>query len=170
MNSAIMEFGRMLRKSTNISTVKGSPTFAWAADGDIVIMGKAPEDFHGRVCSVKLPDEETPLFSRLYKDGENVLLGYMDDYDVWKSYPAETVTVLGEVLAVVHLCEPMERPKAETAWDKRVKRAAKDALKKFTYKDYEQLQKHHQSGRTFDTLAAAFSIGYQAGKKEAGPQ
>lgn len=97
-------------------------------------------------------------------------LGYMDNYDVWKSYPAEAVTVLGEVLAVVHLYEPMEPPKAETAWDKRVKRAVKDALRKFTYKDYEQLQKHHQSGRTFDTLAAAFSIGYQAGKKEAGTQ
>lgn len=169
MDKAIMEFGEMLMKSKTFSTVENSPIFAWAADGDIVILGEAPEDFNGRVCSVKLPDEESPLFSRIYKDGENVKLGYMDNFDVWETYPAEAVTVLYEVVAIVHLYGPMEH-KAATAWEKRVKLAVKDAAGKFTYSDYEQLQRHHQSGRTFDTLAAAFSIGYQAGKKEAGTQ
>ncbi len=133
-------------------------------------MGDVPEDFNGRVCSVKVPDHETPMFTRIYKDGDNVLLGYMDNYDVWKSYPADAVTVLSEVLAVVHQYGPAERPKAETAWEERVERAAEDALDKFLVEDYDQLCKHHRSGYTFETLAAAFSIGYQAGREEAGPQ
>lgn len=56
--SAIMQFGEMLTRSTNFFTTgAGGPIFAWAAPGDIVICGEAPEDFHGRVCSVKLSDE-----------------------------------------------------------------------------------------------------------------
>lgn len=42
----------------------------------------------------------------------------------------------------------------------------KAAIGKFTYQTYAQLLQHHVSGRNFETLAAAFSIGYQAGKKE----
>lgn len=168
-NRAIMEFGEMLTKMENIFTTgAGGPIFAWAAPGDIVICGKAPEDFDGRVCSVKFPDEETPLFCRLYKDGESVRVGYMDDYDIWKSYPADAVTIRYEVLAVVHQYGPMEPPKAESAWEKRVKLATGEALDKFSIEDYEQLRKHHRSGRTFETLAATFSIGYQAGRKETG--
>lgn len=123
MNScAIIQFGKMLTRSRYICTVGvGGPIFAWAAPGDIVICGEAPEDFHRRVCSVKFPDEENTLFCRLYKDGESVRVGYMDDYDIWKSYPANAVTIQYEVLAVVHQYGPMEPPKAETAWEKRVK-------------------------------------------------
>ena len=166
-SSAIIQFGEMLTKSENISTVgAGGPIFAWAAPGDILILGEAPEDFHGRVCSVKLPDEKTRMCCRLYKDGKNILMGYMDDYDIWKSYPADAVTIQYEILAVVHQYGPMEPPRAETAWEERVKEAARDALREFSLDDYEQLYKHHRSGRTFDTLAAAFSLGYEAGKKE----
>lgn len=168
-NSAIVKFGEMLNKLEDIHTAgAGGPIFAWAAPGDIVIEGKAPEDFDGRVCSVKLPDEAGPLLCRLYRDGENVRVGYMDDYDVWKSYPADAVTIRYEVLAVVHQYRPMEPPKAETAWEERVRLAAGEAVRKFSAEDYEQLVRHHKAGRTFDTLAAAFSIGYQAGRKEAG--
>ena len=79
-NKAIMEFGKMLTKVENISTTcAGGPIFAWAAPGDIVICGEAPEDFDGRVCSVKFPDEEKPMLCRLYRDGENVRVGFMDD-------------------------------------------------------------------------------------------
>lgn len=170
MNScAIIQFGKMLTRSRYICTVGvGGPIFAWAAPGDIVICGEAPEDFHGRVCSVKFPDEENTLFCRLYKDGESVRVGYMDDYDIWKSYPANAVTIQYEVLAVVHQYGPMEPPKAETAWEKRVKQATGDALHKFTLEDYYQLRDHHKSGHTFETLTAAFAIGYQTGKKEGG--
>lgn len=137
-NSAIIKFGKMLTKSKNILTAgAGGPIFAWAAPGDTVICGEAPEDFDGRVCSVKFPDEAAPLLCRLYRDGENVRVGFMDDYDVWKSYPADAVTIRYEVLAVVHQYGPVEPPKADTAWKNRVK------------------------------LAAAFSIGYQAGREEA---
>lgn len=164
-----MQFGEMLTKSKYICTVgAGGPIFAWAALGDIVICGEAPEDFHGRVCSVALPDEEKTYFCRLYKDGENILVGYMDDYDIWKSYPANAVTIRYEVLAVVHQYGPKERPKAETAWEKLVKQGIGDALQEFTFEDYTQLRAHHQDGRTYETLAAAFAIGYQAGKKEGG--
>lgn len=166
---AIMKFGEMLTKSENIFTAgAGGPIFAWAAPGDIVICGKAPEDFDGRVCSVKFPDEEKPLLCRLYRDGDNVRVGFMDDYDIWKSYPADAVTIRYEVLAVVHQYGPMEPPKAETAWEKRVKLAAEGALGKFSFADCAQLIQHHRSGRTVDTLTAAFSIGYQAGREEAG--
>lgn len=169
-NRAIMEFGEMLTKAENIFTAgAGGPVFAWAAPGDIVICGEAPEDFDGRVCSVKFPDEEKPLLCRLYRDGENVRVGFMDDYDIWKSYPADAVTIRYEVLAVVHQYGPMEPPKAETVWEKRVQQATtEEALDKFRFEDYAQLIQHHQSGRTFETLAAAFSIGYQAGREEAG--
>lgn len=168
-NNAIMKFGEMLTKSENIFTVGvGGPVFAWAAPGDIVICGKAPEDFDGRVCSVKFPDEETPLLCRLYKDGEDVRVGFMDDYDIWKSYSADAVTVRYEILAVVHQYGPAEPPKADTAWKERVKQAAEGALDKFLVEDYKQLIRHHRDGRTFETLAAAFSIGYAAGRKEAG--
>ena len=167
-NRAIMEFGKMLTKAENIFTAgAGGPIFAWTAPGDIVICGKAPEDFDGRVCSVKFPDEETPLLCRLSRDGENVRVGFMDDYGVWKSYPADAVTIRYEVLAVVHQYGPMEPPKAETAWEKRVKQATEEALGKFRFEDCAQLIKHHRSGRTPETLAAAFSIGYQAGREEA---
>lgn len=167
-NSAIVKFGEMLNKLEDIRTVgAGGPIFAWAAPGDIVICGKAPEDFDGRVCSVKFPDEAGPLLCRLYRDGENVRVGFMDDYDIWKSYPADAVTIRYEVLAVVHQYGPEELPKAETEWEQRVKWAAEDAMWKFSLWDYEQLIKHHKAGRTFDTLAAAFSIGYQAGREEA---
>lgn len=148
--------------------MRGGPIFAWAAPGDIVICGEAPEDFDGRVCSVKFPDEEKPMLCRLYRDGENVRVGFMDDYDIWKSYPADAVTIRYEVLAVVHQYGPIELPKAETAWEKRVKLAAEGALGKFCFEDYAQLIQHHRSGRTVDTLTAAFSIGYQAGREEAG--
>lgn len=168
-NRAIMEFGEMLTKMVNIFTTgAGGPIFAWAAPGDIVICGKAPEDFDGRVCSVKFPDEETPLLCRLYKDGENVRVGFMDDYDIWKSYPADAITIRYEVLAVVHQYGPMEQPKAETAWEKRVQQAAEGAFGKFCFEDCVQLIQHHRSGHTHETLAAAFSIGYQAGREEAG--
>ena len=120
------------------------------------------------MCSVKFPDEDTPLFCRLYKDGENVRVGYMDDYDIWKSYPADAVTIRYEVLAVVHQYGPMEPPKAVTEWKERVKQAAGDALEKFSFEDYAQLVKHHRDGHTIETLSAAFALGYQAGKKEAG--
>lgn len=167
-NSAIIKFGEMLTKSQNIFTAgAGGPIFAWAAPGDIVICGEAPEDFDGRVCSVKFPDEETPLLCRLYKDGENVRVGNMDDYDIWKSYLASAVTVEYEVLAVVHQYGPMEPPRSDTAWEKLVKQAIEDALGKFSFEDYEQLILHHQSGHPHETLAAAFSIGYQAGREEA---
>lgn len=167
--SSIMQFGEMLTKSKNITTAgAGGPIFAWAAPGDIVICGEAPEDFHGRVCSVKFPDEDTSLLCRLYRDGENVRVGYMDDYDIWKSYPADAITIRYEVLAVVHQYGPMNPPKAVTEWEERVKQAAGDALEKFSFEDYDQLVKHHRSGRTVDTLSAAFAIGYEAGKKEAG--
>ena len=168
-NRAIMEFGKMLTKSKNIFTIGvGGPIFAWAAPGDIVICGEAPEDFDGRVCSVKFPDEETPLLCRLYRDGENVRVGFMDDYDIWKSYPADAVTIRYEVLAVVHQYGPMAPPKAETAWEERVKLAVEEAGDKFSFADCARLIQHHQGGRTFETLAAAFSIGYQAGREEAG--
>lgn len=166
--SAIMEFGKMLAKSVNIFTTgEGGPIFAWAAPGDIVICGEAPEDFDGRVCYVKFPDEETPLLCRLYKDGENVRVGYMDDYDIWKSYPADAVSIRYEVLAVVHQYGPMEPPKDDTAWKERVKQAAEGALDKFNFDDYKQLITHHRDGRTFETLAAALSIGYETGRREA---
>ena len=168
-NRAIMEFGKMLTKSKDIFTVGvGGPIFAWAAPGDIVICGKAPEDFDGRVCSVKFPDEETPLLCRLYKDGENVRVSFMDNYDIWKSYPTDAVTICYEVLAVVHQYGPIEPPKAETEWERRVKLAVDEALGKFSFADCAQLIQHHRSGRTVDTLTAAFSIGYQAGREEAG--
>lgn len=167
-SSAIMQFGEMLTKSTNIFTTDvGGPIFSWAAPGDIVICGESPKDFHGRVCSVKFPDEDTPLLCRLYRDGENVRVGYMDDYDIWKSYPADAITIRYEVLAVVHQYGPMEPPMAVTEWEKRVKQAAEDALEKFSFGDYDQLVKHHRSGHTVETLSAAFALGYQAGKKEA---
>ena len=166
-DKAIMEFGKMLTESENIFKAgAGGPIFAWAAPGDIVICGKAPEDFDGRVCSVKLPDEAGPLLCRLYRDGENVWVCCMDDYDVWNAYPADAVTIRYEVLAVVHQYGPMEPPKADTAWEERVKLAAGEALAHFPFEDYEQLCRHHRSGRTFETLAAAFSIGYQAGREE----
>lgn len=168
MDSAIMKFGEMLMKSKNFSTVEKNPIFAWAEDGDIVLLGEAPEDFNGRVCSVELPGEEKPLLSRIYRDGEKVLLGYMDNYDVWASYPMEDVTIRYEVLAVVHLYGQKERPQAADAWEKRAAKAVKEAIGKFTYKTFEQLRQHHVSGHTFETLAAAFSIGYQAGKKAGG--
>lgn len=168
-NRAIMEFGEMLTKMENIFTTgAGGPIFAWAAPGDIVICGKAPEDFDGRVCSVKFPDEEAPLLCRLHKDGENVRVGFMDDYDIWKSYPADAITIRYEVLAVVHQYGPMEPPKAETAWEKRVQQATGGALGKFSFADCAQLIQNHRSGHTHETLAAAFSIGYQAGREEAG--
>lgn len=168
-NRAIMEFGKMLNKLEDIRTVgAGGPVFARAAPGDIVICGKAPEDFDGRVCSVKLPDEAGPLLCRLYRDGENVRVGFMDDYDIWKSYPADAITIRYEVLAVVHQYGPMEQPKAETAWEKRVQQATKEALGKFCFEDCAQLIRHHRDGHTHETLAAAFSIGYQAGREEAG--
>ena len=167
-NSAIMKFGEMLTNSRDIITVgEGGPVFAWAAPGDIVICGEAPEDFSGRVCSVKVPDMEKTILCRLYKDGENVRLCYMDDYEVWESYPAAAVTICHEVLAVVHQYGLMEPPKNDTAWKNRVKLAAEDALQKLYIEDCEQLIRHHRSGRTFETLAAAFSIGYQAGREEA---
>lgn len=168
MDSAIMKFGEMLMKSKSFSTAENGPIFAWAADGDIAILGEAPEDFNGRVCSVKLPDEEKPLFSRLYRDGEKVLLGYMDSYDVWKSCPLEDVTILYEVLAVVHQYGQKDRPQGADTWEKRTAKAVKAAIGKFTYQTYEQLLQHHVSGRNFETLAAAFSIGYQSGKKAGG--
>lgn len=168
-NRAIMEFGKMLTKAENIFTAgAGGPIFAWAAPGDIVICGEAPEDFDGRVCSVKFPDEEAPLLCRLYRDGENVRVGFMDDYDIWKSYPADAITIRYEVLAVVHQYGPMEPPKAETAWEERVKLATEGALGKFSFADCAQLIQHHKAGRTVDTLTAAFSLGYQAGREEAG--
>ncbi len=167
-SSAAMKFGEMLAKVENILTVgEGGPIFAWAAPGDIAICGKAPEDFNGRVCLVKFPDEETSMICRLYKDGENVRVGYMDDYDIWRSYPADAVTLRYEVLAVVHQYGPMEPPKDDTAWKNRVALAAWGALDKFCPEDYDQLRKHHRGGHTFETLAAAFSIGYQAGIDEA---
>ena len=168
MDSAIMKFGEMLIKSKNFSTVENGPIFAWAEDGDIAILGEAPEDFNGRVCSVELPGEEKPLFSRIYRDGEKVLLGYMDNYDVWTSYSLEDVTIRYEVMAVVHLYGQKERPQATDAWGKRTTKAVKEAISKFSYKTFEQLRQHHVSGHTFETLAAAFSIGYQAGKKAGG--
>lgn len=164
MNSAIMKFGEMLTQAKNFSTVEDGPIFAWAADGDIAILGEAPEDFDGRVCSVKIPGNEKPLLSRLYRDGKKVLLGYMDNYDVWASYPLEDVEIRYEVLAVVHLYGPKERPRAADAWEKRTKKAIKEAIGKFSYKTFEQLRQHHVSGNTFETLATAFSIGYQTGK------
>lgn len=165
--SSIMQFGEMLTKSVNFSTTgAGGPIFSWAAPGDIVICGEAPEDFHGRVCSVKFPDEDTPLFCRLYRDGENVRVGYMDDYDIWKSYLADAVTIRYEVLAVVHQYGPMDPPKAVTEWERRVRQAAGEALENFSFEDYDQLVKHHRGGHTVATLAAAFSIGYEAGKKK----
>ncbi|MDE7243940.1 MAG: hypothetical protein K2O18_08190 [Oscillospiraceae bacterium] len=168
-SSAIVEFGKMLAKVENILTVgEGGPIFAWAAPGDIAICGKAPEDFNGRVCLVKFPDEETSMICRLYKDGENVRVGYMDDYDIWKSYPADAITIRYEVLAVVHQYGSMELPKDDTAWKKRVELAAWGALDKFCLEDYDQLRKHHRGGHTFETLAAAFSIGFQAGIDETG--
>lgn len=167
-SSAIVKFGEMLTKAENIFTAgAGGPVFAWAAPGDIVICGKAPEDFDGRVCSVKFPDEETPLFCRLYRDGENVRVGFMDDYDIWKSYPADAATIQYEVLAVVHQYGPMEQPKAETEWEQRVKQATEEAWDKFLFEDYAQLIKHHQGGRTVETLTAAFSLGYEAGRGKA---
>ena len=168
-NKAIMEFGKMLTKVENISTTcAGGPIFAWAAPGDIVICGEAPEDFDGRVCSVKFPDEEKPMLCRLYRDGENVRVGFMDDYDIWKSYPADVVTIRYEVLAVVHQYGPMDPPKVETAWEGRVQQAIGEALEKFRFEDYAQLIRHHKDGRTHETLTAAFSLGYQAGREEAG--
>lgn len=168
-NRAIMEFGKMLTKAENIFTAgSGGPIFAWAAPGDIVICGEVPEDFDGRVCSVRFPDEETTMFCRLYRDGENVRVGFMDDYDIWKTYPAEAVTIRYEVLAAVHQYGPMKPPKVRTAWEKRVKLATGEALDHFSIEDYEQLRRHHMGGRTFETLAAAFSIGYQAGREENG--
>ena len=168
-NRAIMKFGEMLTKSKDIRTTgSGGPIFAWAAPGDIVICGEAPEDFDGRVCSVKLPDEETSLLCRLYRDGENARVGFMDDYDIWKSYPADVVTIRYEVLAVVHQYGPMDPPKVETAWEGRVQQAIGEALEKFRFEDYAQLIRHHKDGRTHETLTAAFSLGYQAGREEAG--
>lgn len=164
-----MKFGEMLTRSENIFTAgAGGPIFAWAAPGDIVICGKAPEDFDGRVCSVKFPDEDAPLLCRLYLDGANVRVGFMDDYDIWKSYPADDVTIRYEVLAVVHQYGPMEPPKADTAWEERVKLAIEEAWDKFSFADCAKLIRHHRGGRTYETLTAAFSIGYQAGREGAG--
>lgn len=165
MSKAIMQFGEMLSRSKCFATAEEGPMFAWAAPGDIVIEGEAPEDFNGRVCCVKVPDEEKPMFSRLYRDGEKVLLGYMDNFDVWKSYPVEDVTILYEVMAIVHQYGPKERPQAADAWEKRTAKAVKDAARRFSYKDYDRLRQGHKSGYTYDTLLAAFSIGYRAGKK-----
>ena len=168
-DKAIMEFGKMLTESENIFKAgAGGPIFAWAAPGDIVICGKAPEDFDGRVCMVKFPDEETPLYCRLYRDGGNVRVGYMDDYDIWKSCPADAVTIRYEVLAVVHQYGPMEPPKTETAWEERVKLAIEEAGDKFSFADCARLVRHHRSGHAVETLSAAFSIGYQAGREGAG--
>lgn len=167
-NRAIMEFGKMLTKAENIFTAgAGGPIFAWAAPGDIVICGEVLEDFDGRVCSVKFPDEETPLFCRLYRDGKNVRVGFMDDYDVWKSYPADAVTIRYEVLAVVHQYGPIEPPKAETEWEQRVKQATEESLGKFRFEDCAQLIRHHRGGHTHETLTAAFSLGYEAGRGKA---
>lgn len=155
-------------EAENILTAgAGGPIFAWVAPGDIVICGEAPGDFDRRVCSVKFPDEEAPLLCRLYRDGENVRVGFMDDYDIWKSYPADAVTIRYEVLSVVHKYGPVEQPKAETAWKKRVKQAVVGAFGKFCFEDCAQLIQYHRSGHTHETLTAAFSIGYQAGREEA---
>ena len=63
-SSAIMQFGGMLTKSTNITTIgAGGPIFAWAVPGDVVICGEVPEDFHGRVCSVTSPWRPTSATS-----------------------------------------------------------------------------------------------------------
>lgn len=161
-----MKFGELLLSTKTFTTVKNSPIFAWAEDGDIVLLGEAPEDFNGRVCSVKVPGEEGPIFSRIYRDGEKVLLGYMDNFDVWKSCPVEAVQVQYEVLALIHPYSQRERPQAADEWEKASTEAIKAAAEKFTWETFEQLRQHHVSGRTFDTLAVAFSIGYQAGKKE----
>lgn len=166
MKNAIMEFGKMLSRAKNFTTTGQGPIFAWAAPGDVVILGEAPEDFDGRVCSVKLPDEEKPLLSRLYRDGEKVLVGYMDDFDVWKSYPLDDVTILAEVLGVIHQYGLKDRPKASDTWEKRTAKAIKGAVHKFSYRDYDRLCSGHKSGHNYDTFAAAFCIGYQAGKKD----
>lgn len=163
MSNAIMEFGEILKKAKNFYALGQGPVFSWAAPGDVAICGEVPEDFDGRVCFVKVPDEKTPLCGRVYRDGANILLGYMDDYDVWKSYPTESVTILYEVLGVVHKYEREERPKPKDTWEKRTTKAMRAAAGKFTARDYDQLRKRHTSGHTWDTLAAAFSIGYQKG-------
>ena len=170
MKSAIMEFGAMLESSKNYGTVgKGGPAFAWASPGDIVIEGEAPENPHGRVCLVKVDGESKSMFCRLYVDGDKIKLGYMDDYDIWKIVPADAVTVKCEVLGVVHRYEPIELPKATTAWEKRAKRALKEAVGKFTYSIYDNLMKHHKHSN-YETLATAFCLGYAAGKKDGATQ
>ena len=167
MNSAIMEFGTMLTQSADIVTIGESPTFSWAANGDIVILGNAPEDFDGRVCSVKLPDSEKQIFVRLFRNGNKIRAYFMDNYELYKEYPADTVEIAAEVLAVVHQYkkEP-ETPKATKAWEKRVKKALKDRY--IPYRDYEKIIKHHTHGTGgYEALRVAYCLGVATGRKEA---
>ena len=73
-NKAIMEFGKMLTKVENISTTcAGGPIFAWAAPGDIVICGEAPEDF-----DISTYEMFQGMPTRILKGGEVLDLGGRD--------------------------------------------------------------------------------------------
>jgi hypothetical protein len=93
----------------------------------------------------------------------------MDGYNVHGEYPVSEVEVKWEVAVIVHQYGPAneEPQKAKTAWEKREAKARKEALGHFNHRDFQQIIQHHQTGSAWQTIATAFSIGYQAGKKEA---
>ena len=165
-SSAIMEFGEMLRKAKTFSTVKESPKFSFAAPGDSVILGAAPGDFSGKVCSVEVEGEGC-LFARLYRHGNKIRLYYMDCNDYWKDVPAEAVTIKGEVLGIVRKYgAEAEPPKPTTAFSKRLKRAINLCCKRVSLNDFENILREHVSGRNYETLYKAFAIGYAKGKED----
>ena len=167
MNSAIIKFGNILSKSNNIQTVGNSPSFSWAEVDDVVITGEAPEDYDGRVCLVKLPDEEQNIFVRLFKHGKKVRAYYMDNYEFYKEYPASEVVVKSEVLAIVHLYDKTdEAPKAATAWERRVKASLKSTH--LPIKDYDKIVTQGVVGRgRYESLNVAYCLGAEAARKEA---
>lgn len=166
MSNAIMKFGKMLSVAKNFCTIGTVSPFAWASPDDIVIMGSVPDDINGRVFLVSVPDEENRIYVRLYRHGNKIKAYYMDDYDCFGEYPADSVKIHQEVLAIVHPygVEP-EAPRASTTWEKRVKKALKSHV--IPFKDQEQILKRHTNAGCWTTLNVAYCLGAEAGKKEA---
>lgn len=164
MNKAIFEFGQILKKSCNYFTIGNGHTFAWVHPGDIAICGAAPEDPNGRACLVQVDGEPKGIFTRLFIDGDTVTLCYMDGCDVYKTVPRNAVKIQYEVLGITHMYEQTERLVPTTAWEKRVSRAVTKWGNKFTNHNCVKLMQQHRD--VLSTLTRAFSMGYDAGRKD----
>lgn len=163
---ATMRLGETLMKIKGTAELNKCPCFAWGSPGDVAIIGKAPEDINGRVCRVRLPDQDGESIFRLFSNGQKIRAYLMDSYELFDEYSADLVEVTGEVLAVVHIYEQeQEAPKATTAWEKRVKKAVKGLL--LPHKDFEQIMKRHTNASSWETLNVAYCLGVETGRKEA---